>query len=135
MEPIKETSQSKEVSQPSQNTQSNYLLRKKDEITPKIGQRETYKSYDNTPFEPYEKSKLYQEDYINNRVEQRMRMQEKVAEKMDQGISNKDKCITRKGQEPFYFHGKMENFYIKKTKEKYDQVQKKNEGYKNQKEQ
>ena len=135
MEPIKETSQSKEVSQPQQNTQSNRLLRKKDEITPKIGQRETYKSYDNTPFDPYEKSKFYQEDYINNRVEQRMRMQEKAAEKMDQGISNKDKFITRKGQEPFYFHGKMENFYIKKTKKKYDQTQKKNEGYKITKEQ
>ena len=116
MEPIKETSQSKEVSQPQQSSQSNRLLRKKDEITPKIGQRETYKSYDNTPFDPYEKSKLYQEDYINNRVEQRMRMQEKAAEKMDQGISNKDKFITRKGQEPFYFHGKMENFHIKKQK-------------------
>ena len=135
MEPIKETSQSKEVSQSQQSFQSNPLLRKKDEITPKIGQRETYKSYDNTPFDPYEKSKLYQEDYINNRVEQRMRMQEKAAEKMDQGISNKDKFITRKGQEPFYFHGKMENFYIKKTKEKYDQTQKKNEGYKVTKEQ
>ena len=128
MESIKETSQSKEVSQPQQSF--NPLLRKKDEITPKIGQRETYKSYDT-----YEKSKLYQEDYINNRVEQRMRMQEKAAEKMDQGISNKDKFITRKGQEPFYFHGKMENFYIKKTKEKYDQTQKKNEGYKVTKEQ
>ena len=135
MEPIKETSQSKEVSQPQQSSQSNRLLRKKDEITPKIGQRETYKSYDNTPFDPYEKSKLYQEDYINNRVEQRMRMQEKAAEKMDQGISNKDKFITRKGQEPFYFHGKMENFHIKKTKEKYDQTQKQNEGYKVTKEQ
>ena len=135
MEPIKEASQSKEVSQPQQSSQSNPLLRKKDEITPKIGQRETYKSYDNTPFDPYEKSKLYQEDYINNRVEQRMRMQEKAAEKMDQGISNKDKFITRKGQEPFYFHGKMENFYIKKTKEKYEQTQKKNEGYKFTKEQ
>ena len=135
METIKETSQSKEVSQPQQSSQSNRLLRKKDEITPKIGQRETYKSYDNTPFDPYEKSKLYQEDYINNRVEQRMRMQEKAAEKMDQGISNKDKFITRKGQEPFYFHGKMENYHIKKTKEKYDQTQKQNEGYKVTKEQ
>ena len=130
MEPIKETSQSKEVSQSQQSFQSNPLLRKKDEITPKIGQRETYKSYDNTPFDPYEKSKLYQEDYINNRVEQRMRIQEKAAEKMDQGISNKDKFITRKGQEPFYFHGNMENYHIKKTKEKYEQTQKKNEGYK-----
>ena len=116
MEPIKETSQSKEVSQPQQSSQSNRLLRKKDEITPKIGQRETYKSYDNTPFDPYEKSKLYQEDYINNRVEQRMRMQEKAAEKMDQGISNKDKFITRKSQEPFYFYGNMENYHIKKQK-------------------
>ena len=130
-----EISQTKETSQPNPNPAPSRILRKKDEITPKIGQRESYKLYDNTPFDPYEKSKLYQEDYINNRVEQRMRIQEKAAEKMDQGISNKDKFITRKGQEPFYFHGKMENFYIKKTKEKYDQVQKKNEGYKNPKEQ
>ena len=106
------------------------LLHKKDEITPKIGQREAYKQYDNTPFAPYEKSKLFQEDYFNNRVEQRMRMQEKAAEKMDQGISNKDKFITRKSQEPFYFYGNMENYHIKKTKEKYDEVQKRNEGYK-----
>ena len=106
------------------------LNRKKDDITPKIGQREAYRAYDSSPFDPYEKSKLYQEDYINNRVEQRMRMQEKAAEQMDQGISNKDKFITRKGQEQFYFHGNMENYYIKKTKEKYDQLQKNNAGYK-----
>ena len=104
--------------------------RKKDDITPKIGQREAYRAYDSSPFDPYEKSKLFQEDYINNRVEQRMRMQEKAAEQMDQGISNKDKFITRKGQEQFYFHGNMENYYIKKTKEKYDQLQKNNAGYK-----
>ena len=120
--------QAKDSTQP--NPPPSRLLRKKDEITPKIGQRETYKSYDNIPFDPYEKSKLYQENYFNNRVEQRMRMQEKAAEKMDQGISNKDKFITRKGQEPFYFHGNMENYHIKKTKEKYEQIQKKNEGYK-----
>ena len=42
-------------------------------------------------------------------------MKEKAAEKMDQGISNKDKFITRKGKEQFYFHGNMENYYIKKT--------------------
>jgi hypothetical protein len=105
-------------------------LKKKDEITPKIGQREAYKAYDNTPFAPYEKSNLYHEDYINNRVEQRMRMQEKAAEKMDQGITNKDKFITRKGQEQFYFYGNMENYHIKKTQEKYEQLQKKNAGYK-----
>ena len=119
-----------ENSQPQTNPQSSHIPRKKDEITPKIGQREAYRTYDNSPFDPYEKSKLYQEDYINNRVEQRMRMQEKAAEKMDQGISNKDKFITRKGQEQFYFHGNMENYYIKKTKEKYDKLQKNNEGYK-----
>ena len=122
--------QAKDSFKPNQNPGPSRILRKKDEITPKIGQREAYKSYDNTPFDPYEKSKLYQEDYFNNRVEQRMRMQEKAAEKMDQGISNKDKFITRKGQEPFYFHGNMENYHIKKTKEKYEQTQKKNEGYK-----
>ena len=112
------------------NPQPSHIPRKKDEITPKIGQREAYRAYDSSPFDPYEKSKLYQEDYINNRVEQRMRMQEQAAEKMDQGISNKDKFITRKGQEQFYFHGNMENYYIKKTKEKYDKLQKNNEGYK-----
>ena len=138
MEPVQEVSKSQEVSSQQQTTQppqASRLLHKKDEITPKIGQRESYKSYDNTPFDPYEKSKLYQEDYINNRVEERMRMQEKAAEKMEQGISNKDKFITRKGQEQFYFYGKMENFHIKKTKEKYDELQKKNAGYKVTKEQ
>ena len=135
MEPVKEVSQSQEVSSQQQSNQPSHLLRKKDDITPKIGQRESYRAYDNSPFDPYEKSKLYQEDYINNRVEERMRMQEKAAEKMDQGISNKDKFITRKGQEQFYFYGKMENFHIKRTKEKYDQIQKKNEGYKVTKEQ
>ena len=120
----------KEVSQPQTGTQQSNIHRKKDDITPKIGQREAYRAYDSSPFDPYEKSKLYQEDYINNRVEQRMRMQEKAAEKMDQGISNKDKFITRKGQEQFYFHGNMENYYIKKTQDKYNQLQKHNEGYK-----
>ena len=134
MQPGQEASQSNIVPQPN-NIPPSRLLRKKDEITPKIGQREAYKAYDKTPFDPYEKSKLYQEDYINNRVEQRMRMQEKAADKMDMGISNKDKFITRKGQEQFYFHGNMENYYIKKTKEKYDKLQKNNEGYKVSKEQ
>ena len=109
----------KEASQPQAGTQQSSIHRKKDDITPKIGQREAYRAYDNSPFDPYEKSKLFQEDYINNRVEQRMRMQEKAAEKIDQGISNKDKFITRKGQEQFYFHGNMENYYIKKTQDKY----------------
>ena len=121
---------SKETSQPQGGTQQSSFQRKKDDITPKIGQREAYRAYDSSPFDPYEKSKLYQEDYINNRVEKRMRMQEKAAEKMDQGISNKDKFITRKGQEQFYFHGNMENYYIKKTQDKYNQLQKHNEGYK-----
>ena len=134
MEPVQESTQSNVFPQ-QQNPQPSLLLRKKDEITPKIGQRETYKAYEKTPFDPYEKSKLSQEDYINNRVEQRMRMQEKAADKMDMGISNKDKFITRKGQEQFYFHGNMENYYIKKTKEKYDKLQKNNEGYKVTKEQ
>ena len=135
METANQPPQTNEVPQPQQNQPTSHLLKKKDEITPKIGQRESYRTYDNTPFDPYEKSKLYQEDFYNNRVEQRMRMQEKAAEKMDQGISNKDKFITRKGQEQFYFHGNMENFYIKKTKEKYDQLQKNNAGYKVTKEQ
>ena len=120
----------KESSQPQAGTQQSSVHRKKDDITPKIGQREAYRAYDNSPFDPYEKSKLFQEDYINNRVEQRMRMQEKAAEKIDQGISNKDKFITRKGQEQFYFHGNMENYYIKKTQDKYNKLQKQNEGYK-----
>ena len=53
-----------------------------------------YNSYDNSPFAPYERSQFYQEDFINDRVEQRMRMQEKAAEKIDLGITNKDKFIT-----------------------------------------
>ena len=120
----------KESSQPQAGTQQSSVHRKKDDITPKIGQRETYRAYDSSPFDPYEKSKLFQEDFINKRVEQRMRMQEKAAENMDQGISNKDKFITRKGQEQFYFHGNMENYYIKKTQDKYNKLQKQNEGYK-----
>ena len=135
MEPTNNASQANESAQTQQRPPSSHLLKKKDEITPKIGQREAYKAYDNTPFAPYEKSNLYHEDYINNRVEQRMRMQEKAAEKMDQGITNKDKFITRKGQEQFYFHGNMENYHIKKTQEKYEQLQKKNAGYKITKEQ
>ena len=135
MEPTNNAPQINESAQTQQRPPSSHLLRKKDEITPKIGQREAYKAYDNTPFAPYEKSNLYHEDYINNRVEQRMRMQEKAAEKMDQGITNKDKFITRKGQEQFYFHGNMENYHIKKTQEKYEQLQKKNAGYKITKEQ
>ena len=124
MEPNQQASQSQT------GTQQSNILRKKDDITPKIGQREAYRAYDSSPFDPYEKSKLFQEDFINNRVEQRMRMQEKAAENMDQGISNKDKFIIRKGQEQFYFHGNMENYYIKKTQDKYNKLQKQNEGYK-----
>jgi len=89
-----------------------------------------YKSYDNSPFAPYERSQLYQEDFINDRVEQRIRMQEKVAEKIDQGITNKDKFITKKGKEQFYFYGDRVDYNVKKTKDKYDFIQKKNEGYK-----
>jgi hypothetical protein len=89
-----------------------------------------YKSYDNSPFAPYERSQLYQEDFINDRVEQRIRMQEKVAEKIDQGITNKDKFITKKGKEQFYFYGDRVDYNVKKTKDKYDLIQKKNEGYK-----
>ena len=99
----------------------------KEENTQKIG---NYKSYDNSPFAPYERSQLYQEDFINDRVEQRIRMQEKAAEKIDQGITNKDKFITKKGKEQFYFYGDRVDYNIKKTKDKYDLIQKKNEGYK-----
>lgn len=122
MEPIPETTQSKETTTlgqqaPGQNQQE-VLYQKK------------YTTYDNSPFDPYEKSKLYQQDYINDRVEQRMRMQELAADKMNQEITNKDKFITKKGKEEFYFHGKMENYHIKKAKENYDRIQKNNEGYK-----
>ena len=92
--------------------------------------KRNYKSYDNSPFAPYERSQLYQEDFINDRVEQRIRMQEKVAEKIDQGITNKDKFITKKGKEQFYFYGDRVDYNVKKTKDKYDLIQKKNEGYK-----
>ena len=99
----------------------------KEENTQKKG---NYKSYDNSPFAPYERSQLYQEDFINDRVEQRIRMQEKAAEKFDQGITNKDKFITKKGKEQFYFYGDRVDYNIKKTKDKYDLIQKKNENYK-----
>ena len=99
----------------------------KEENTQKKG---SYESYDNSPFAPYERSQLYQEDFINDRVEQRIRMQEKAAEKIDQGITNKDKFITKKGKEQFYFYGDRVDYNIKKTKDKYDLIQKKNEGYK-----
>ena len=131
MEPIKEMSKSKEESQPQTKIEKTNEIKNKEEIIPNIGKKETYKSFDNSPFAPYERSQLYQQDYINDRVEQRIRMQELAAEKMDQGISNKDKFITKKGQEQFYFYGNMEDYQMKKTKEKYDKVQKKNEGYKN----
>jgi hypothetical protein len=62
-------------------------------------------------------------------------MQEKAAEKFDQGITNKDKFITKKGKEQFYFYGDRVDYNIKKTKDKYDLIQKKNEGYKINKEQ
>ena len=100
-----------------------------------IQKKGNYKSYDNSPFAPYERSQLYQEDFINDRVEQRIRMQEKAAEKFDQGITNKDKFITKKGKEQFYFYGDRVDYNIKKTKDKYDLIQKKNEGYKITKEQ
>ena len=89
-----------------------------------------YNSYDNSPFPPYERSQFYQEDFINDRVEQRMRMQEKAAEKIDLGITNKDKFITNKGKEQFYFYGDRVDYNIKKTQDKYDLLQKKNAGYK-----
>ena len=57
-------------------------------------------------------------------------MQEKAAEKMDFGISDKDKFITRKGKEQFYFYGDNVDYHIKKTRDKYDLITKKNEGYK-----
>ena len=95
-----------------------------------IKKKGNYKSYDNSPFAPYERSQFYQEDFINDRVEQRIRMQEKAAEKIDQGITNKDKFITKKGKEQFYFYGDRVDYNIKKTKDKYDLIQKKNEGYK-----
>ena len=103
---------------------------KKEEIPKEQVPKESYKSYDNTPLSPYEKSLLYHQDYINDRVEQRMRMQEKAAEKFNFGISDKDKFITKKGKEQFYFYGDNVDFHIKKTKDKYDLIQKKNEGYK-----
>ena len=93
-------------------------------------QKESFNSYDNSPFSPYEKSNFYQEDFINDRVEQRMRLQEKVAEQMDQGITNKDKFIAKNGKEQFYFYGDHVDYHIKKTQDKYNLIQKKNAGYK-----
>jgi len=84
----------------------------------------------NIPLSSYERNLYYQQDYINDRVEQRMRMQEKAAEKMDFGISDKDKFITKKGKEQFYFYGDNIDYHIKRTKDKYDLISKKNEGYK-----
>jgi len=102
----------------------------KEENNQKSFHKGNYKSYDNSPFAPYERSQFYQEDFINDRVEQRIRMQEKAAEKIDQGITNKDKFITNKGKEQFYFYGDRVDYNIKKTKDKYDLIQKKNAGYK-----
>ena len=95
-----------------------------------IQKQEQKESYEKIPLSSYEKNLLYQQDYINDRVEQRMRMQEKAAEKMDFGISDKDKFITRKGKEQFYFYGDNVDYHIKRTKDKYDLIQKKNAGYK-----
>ena len=81
------------------------IPQKKEETPQEQVPKGSYKSYDNTPLPPYERSLYYQQDYINDRVEQRIRMQEKAAEKMDFGISDKDKFITRKGKEQFYFYG------------------------------
>ena len=91
---------------------------------------DSYKQYENTPLSPYEKSLLYHQNYINDRVEQRIRMQEKAAEKFDLGISDKDKFITKKGKEQFYFYGNNSDYNLKKTMDKYDLLQKKNAGYK-----
>lgn len=106
------------------------IPQKKEEVPKEQVPKGSYKSYENIPFSPYEKSLLYQQDYINDRVEQRIRMQEKAAEKMDFGISDKDKFITRKGKEQFYFYGDNVDYHIKRTKDKYDLISKKNEGYK-----
>ena len=95
-----------------------------------IQKQEQKESYEKIPLSSYEKNLFYQQDYINDRVEQRMRMQEKAAEKMDFGISDKDKFITRKGKEQFYFYGDNVDYHIKRTKDKYDLIQKKNENYK-----
>ena len=84
----------------------------------------------NIPLSSYERNLYYQQDYINDRVEQRMRMQEKAAEKFNFGISDKDKFITKKGKEQFYFYGDNVDYHIKRTKDKYDLISKKNEGYK-----
>ena len=95
-----------------------------------IQKQEQKESYEKIPLSSYEKNLFYQQDYINDRVEQRMRMQEKAAEKMDFGISDKDKFITRKGKEQFYFYGDNVDYHIKRTKDKYDLIQKKNANYK-----
>ena len=89
-----------------------------------IQKQEQKESYEKIPLSSYEKNLFYQQDYINDRVEQRMRMQEKAAEKMDFGISDKDKFITRKGKEQFYFYGDNVDYHIKRTKDKYDLIQK-----------
>ena len=107
--------------------ESKEVQEKKEEPIQKQEQKE---SYEKIPLSSYEKNLFYQQDYINDRVEQRMRMQEKAAEKMDFGISDKDKFITRKGKEQFYFYGDSVDYHIKRTKDKYDLIQKKNAGYK-----
>ena len=107
--------------------ESKEVQEKKEETIQKQEQKE---SYEKIPLSSYEKNLFYQQDYINDRVEQRMRMQEKAAEKMDFGISDKDKFITRKGKEQFYFYGDNVDYHIKRTKDKYDLIQKKNAGYK-----
>ena len=73
MELTNNSPQTTDSPQTQQRPPLSHLLRKTDEITTKIGQREAVKVYDNTQFALYEKSKFFNhEDYINNHVEQRM---------------------------------------------------------------
>lgn len=94
-------------------------------------EKSKFSSY-NIPFSPTEKSNYYQRDLIDNKVQRRIKMTEKVAEQMENAqsiISNKDKFITKKGQETNYFYGKMEDYHMKKVREKYDKISKQNENY------
>lgn len=89
----------------------------------------------NVPLDTFEKSKLFQEKQIQEKVQQRLKHQEDLLDNMEKGtkISGKDKFITNKGNEVNYFSKKNVDFHMKRTKDKYDIVTKLNEGYEDKK--
>lgn len=83
------------------------------------------------PLDTFDKSNLFQQQQIQNKVQERQRRQEMLLDQMEKGtkITGKDKFITNKGREVNYFHGNRENFHAKRVQDKYDKVSKLNENY------